>query len=187
MRLLGLDPGLRITGWGIIEAKGQHLRHVANGKIVSDANFGISERLVQLHDGIMQVLKDYKPEEAAVEETFVNSNPSSTLALGLARGMALLAPAQCGLSVSQYLPNKVKKSVVGAGHADKKQVQMMVERLLPGVTFACADAADALAVAICHAHLRTTAAKWEVHDNKGQANQGLSTLGGYKVYQRERR
>jgi len=152
MRLLGLDPGLQRTGWGVIEADGSRLRHVANGVIASNGALEIAERLVELHQGVLQILRGYEPDEAAVEETFVNKNPESTLKLGLARGAVLLAPALAGLRVSEYAPNRVKKSVVGAGHADKNQVQLMVSKLLPGVEFANADAADALAVAICHAH-----------------------------------
>lgn len=161
MRLIGIDPGLRNTGWGIIDMQGSHLRHVANGTVHSDGKAPLAYRLLQLQDGLARVFDEWQPQEAAVEETFVNSNATTTLALGMARGVALLVPAQKGLSVAQYLPNKVKKAVVGAGHAQKEQVQMMVQRLLPGVDFASADSADALAVAICHAHLRASLATWE--------------------------
>ncbi len=161
MRLIGIDPGLRNTGWGIIEMQGSRLRHVANGTVRSDDKAALSNRLLQLQNGLLEVFDTWLPQEAAVEETFVNSNATTTLALGMARGIALLVPAQKGLDVVQYLPNKVKKAVVGAGHAQKEQVQMMVQRLLPGVEFASADAADALAVAICHAHLRASMATWE--------------------------
>ena len=156
MRLLGLDPGLRRTGWGVIDVQGNRLVHVANGVIGSDADKGIAERLVDLHTGVVDLVERYRPTEAAAEETFVNKNPESTLKLGLARGAVLLAPALAGLPVTEYAPNRVKKSVVGAGHADKDQVQLMVGKLLPGVVFANADAADALAVAICHAHFAQT-------------------------------
>jgi crossover junction endodeoxyribonuclease RuvC len=160
MRLLGLDPGLRHTGWGVIEAVGSRLRHVADGAIHSSQARPLPERLVELHDGLARVIAEFLPEEAAVEETFVNKNPTSTLKLGLARGVALLVPALAGLAVHEYPANLVKKSVVGAGHAAKEQVQMMVRRLLPGAAIASADAADALAVAICHAHHAQTRRRW---------------------------
>jgi crossover junction endodeoxyribonuclease RuvC len=152
MRLLGLDPGLRHTGWGIIEAEGNTLRHLANGAISSDGSGNLSERLVELYNGIEGVIRDWHPQEAAVEETFVNKNPVSTLKLGQARGIALLVPALHGLTVEEYAPNKIKKSVVGAGHAGKEQIHAMVGMLLPGCVIANEHAADALAVAICHAH-----------------------------------
>lgn len=152
MRLLGLDPGLRHTGWGVIEAEGNTLRHLANGAISSDASGDLSRRLVDLYEGIEAVIRDWQPDEAAVEETFVNKNPVSTLKLGQARGVALLVPALHGLPVEEYAPNKIKKSVVGAGHAGKEQIHVMVGVLLPGCVIASEHAADALAVAICHAH-----------------------------------
>lgn len=153
-RLIGLDPGLRRTGWGVIDQTGQHLRYVADGVIATDAGQSLAERLVALDAALAQLMETWLPDEAAVEETFVNRNPSSTLKLGMARGVVLLAPAKRGLVVAEYAPNLVKKSVVGVGHADKAQVQMMVRRLLPGALTTQADAADALAVAICHAHHR---------------------------------
>lgn len=162
MRVLGLDPGLRITGWGIVESEGVHLRHVANGRVVSDDARPLAERLVQLYDGLVAVIEAHSPDAAAVEETFVNKNASSTLKLGVARGVVLLVPARAGLPVAEYATNAIKKSVVGVGHAAKEQIQMMVRRLLPGVTFAGADAADALAAAICHVHHASTAAVWNV-------------------------
>jgi crossover junction endodeoxyribonuclease RuvC len=152
MRLLGLDPGLRTTGWGVVEIDGTRIRHVGNGQVVSDAAAPTADRLVALFDGITDVLERHRPTSAAVEETFVNVNASSTLKLGLARGVALLAPARFGIEVAEYASTAVKKSVVGAGHADKQQIQAMVQRLLPGVQLAGADAADALAVALCHGH-----------------------------------
>lgn len=152
MRLLGLDPGLRNTGWGVIDVAGNRLSHVANGTLHSTGTLSIPERLVELHDGVLEVLARYVPEEAAAEETFVNKNPESTLKLGLARGAVLLAPAKSGLPVTEYAPNRVKKSVVGVGHATKEQVQLMVTKLLPDCELTGPDAADALAVAICHAH-----------------------------------
>jgi crossover junction endodeoxyribonuclease RuvC len=152
MRVLGLDPGLQHTGWGVIDVVGGRLRHVADGAVHSEAARPLAQRLVQLHDGLAAVISEWQPTEAAVEETFVNKNPTSTLKLGLARGVALLVPALAGLGVSEYPANLVKKSVVGAGHAAKDQIQMMVRLLLPGCRDSSADAADALAVAICHAH-----------------------------------
>lgn len=160
MRLIGFDPGLRLTGWGVIEVDGNRLRHVAHGVIKVPAEGSLASRLDNLFEGVLAALAEHKPEEAAVEETFVNVNPASTLKLGQARGVVLLAPARAGLPVFEYAANLVKKSVVGAGHADKRQVAMMVGRLLPGVT-ATADAADALAIAICHAHHRATAKRVE--------------------------
>ena len=156
MRLLGLDPGLQRTGWGVIDVDGSRLIHVANGVVKTDPLGGIDQRLIELHVGVLEAIEQYRPDAAAIEETFVNKNPESTLKLGLARGAIILAPALSGIPVTEYAPNRVKKSVVGAGHADKHQVQMMVKKLLPGVVFANADAADALAVAICHAHFAQT-------------------------------
>ena len=160
MRLIGLDPGLRHTGWGVIEASGSRLRYVADGAVHTDGNRSLAERLVQLHEGLSAVIAAFKPDAAAVEETFVNKNPTSTLKLGLARGVTLLVPALAGLPVAEYPANLIKKSVVGAGHAAKPQIQMMVRRLLPGCLTETADAADALAVAICHAHHAATERRW---------------------------
>lgn len=166
MRLLGIDPGLQRTGWGIIEVDGNRLTHLANGTVGTDPRMDTATRLVQLYDGLMVLIERYAPTEACVEETFVNKNPSSTLKLGLARGIALLVPARAGLPVSEYPPNLVKKSVVGAGHADKKQVQVMVRAILPGCEIAGADAADALAVAICHAHHAASQRRWRAAEAK---------------------
>jgi crossover junction endodeoxyribonuclease RuvC len=152
VRILGLDPGLRITGWGVIDARGNHLTYVAHGVIKSDASGDLATRLVQLHDGLSGILDAWQPGAAAVEQTFVNKNPDSTLKLGQARGVILLVPALRGVPVAEYAPNHIKKAVVGVGHAAKEQVHMMVARLLPGVKDVTADAADALAIAICHAH-----------------------------------
>lgn len=152
MRLLGIDPGLQKTGWGVVESRGNRLIHIANGVVKSTTKLSLAERLVELHRGLEAVLAEYKPDACAVEETFVNKNPTSTLKLGQARGIALLVPASHGLMVAEYTPNHVKKSVVGAGHAAKEQVDAMVQILLPGVKINGPDAADALAVAICHAH-----------------------------------
>jgi len=160
MRVLGLDPGLRHTGWGVIDVDGNRLSYVADGVASARADLPLSERLVVLFRQIGEVLERFRPDEAAVEETFVNKNPASTLKLGVARGVVLLAPAERGLKVSEYSTNLVKKSVVGAGHAEKAQVQLMVRRLLPGCAVVKADAADALAVAICHAHHAGTLTAW---------------------------
>lgn len=154
-RLLGIDPGLRNTGWGVIDVVGNRLTHVANGTLHSDGEQDIPVRLKQLFDGLSQVIAQWQPDEAAVEETFLNKNPGTTLKLGLARGAALLAPAHAGLPVSEYATKVVKKALVGTGGADKDQVAHMVRMLLPGTQPDSADAADALAVAICHAHHRT--------------------------------
>jgi crossover junction endodeoxyribonuclease RuvC len=151
MRLIGLDPGLRRTGWGIIDAEGNRLRYVDCGVIAVAQADAMAQRLAALFRGLTAALDRYAPDAAAVEETFVNRNASSTLKLGLARGVVLLAPAERGLPVYEYSANLIKKSVVGFGHAEKRQVALMVRKLLPGAV-AAADAADALAVAICHAH-----------------------------------
>ncbi|WP_442772989.1 crossover junction endodeoxyribonuclease RuvC [Paenirhodobacter enshiensis] len=150
MRVIGIDPGLRNMGWGVIEMDGSRLRHIANG-IIHSAGDDLSIRLLKLHAGLVEVIARYAPETAAVEQTFVNKDAVATLKLGQARGIALLAPAQAGLSIGEYAPNAIKKAVVGVGHADKIQVQHMVRQQLPGVTFDGPDAADALAIAICHA------------------------------------
>ena len=157
MKLLGIDPGLRNAGWGIIESDGNRLTYVGDGVVKSDAALSLAERLVQLHDGLTQILEDFQPAEVAVEETFVNVNAASTLKLGQARGIALFVPSKFGLPVAEYSPNLVKKSLVGSGHAAKEQVQMMINTLLPGCNFQSADSADALAIAICHAHHRGSA------------------------------
>src|SRR6202521_666828 len=160
MRVLGLDPGLRHTGWGVIDVAGNRLTHVADGVVHAPVDLPLAERLVALFRQIIEVLERFQPDEAAVEETFVNKNPASTLKLGVARGVVLLAPAERGIPVSEYSTNLIKKSVVGVGHAEKAQVQMMVRRLLPGCLVESADAADALAAAICHAHHTQTARAW---------------------------
>jgi crossover junction endodeoxyribonuclease RuvC len=161
VRLLGLDPGLRHTGWGIIDASGNHLRHVANGAVHSDPERSMAERLLQICDGLAAVIERFRPDQAAVEETFVNTNPVSTLKLGHARGAVLLAPARAGIPVAEYPANLIKKAVVGTGHAGKQQIAMMVATLLPGCRFESGDAADALAVAICHAHHAATRRAWQ--------------------------
>ena len=151
-RLLGVDPGLRRTGWGIIESDGVRLGHIAHGVITASEKQPLASRLFELQSGLFAVIDLYTPDSAAVEETFVNKNPASTLKLGQARGALLAGLASRGLAVAEYSPNLIKKSVVGSGHAAKEQIQMMVATLLPGAKNATADAADALAVTICHAH-----------------------------------
>jgi crossover junction endodeoxyribonuclease RuvC len=157
MRVIGLDPGLGTTGWGVIEAEGNHLRHVADGVVDTDIDAPLAQRLAALHEALAVLLTTWRPDAAAVEETFVNRNPLSTLKLGQARGVVLLAPALCGIPVAEYQATAVKRAVVGKGHAAKEQVQAMVRVLLPGASPGRPDAADALAVAICHAHHAATA------------------------------
>ena len=157
MRIIGFDPGLGTTGWGVVEARGNRLRFVASGAVRTRAKDHLAVRLEALHAGLTEVVARHGPGEAAVEQSFANRNPTATLKLGQARGVALLVPAQAGLTVVEYMPNLVKKTVVGTGHAAKEQVQAMVRTLLPAADFDSADAADALAVAICHAHHRQTA------------------------------
>ena len=152
MIILGLDPGLGCTGWGVIAAEGNRLSHIANGQIRTQAQAALSHRLLALADGLAEIIALHRPATAAVEEVFVNANPQSTLKLGQARGVILLAAAQSGIAVGEYAARLVKKAVVGVGNAEKAQVHAMVGRLLPGVKIAGADAADALAVAITHAH-----------------------------------
>lgn len=151
MRVIGLDPGLRRTGWGIVDVAGSRLTHVANGTCVSNGA-DLATRLLSLFDQIADVLERHRPDTAAVEHTFVNKDAAGTLKLGQARAIALLVPARAGLPVAEYAPNAVKKVVVGVGHADKAQVEHMVRLQLPGVEIGGPDAADALAIALCHAH-----------------------------------
>ncbi|WP_328805785.1 crossover junction endodeoxyribonuclease RuvC [Sabulicella rubraurantiaca] len=158
VRILGLDPGLTHTGWGLIESAGSHLRFLAAGAISTTTAEDLPERLCRIHSALMALIAEWTPDEAAVEHTYVNKNPQAALKLGQARGIALLAPASAGLRVAEYQAMEVKRAVVGTGHADKIQVQDMVKRLLPGAALRRADAADALAIAICHAHHRGTRA-----------------------------
>jgi len=151
MRVLGIDPGLRNTGWGIVDVDGPRLRHVANGVVHSQAG-DLGPRLLALYLGLKAVIAEHAPDAAAVEQTFVNKDAAGTLKLGQARGIALLAPSEAGLTIGEYAPNDVKKAIVGVGHAQKGQVEHMVRFQLPGVILAGPDAADALAIAICHAH-----------------------------------
>ncbi|QDC01085.1 crossover junction endodeoxyribonuclease RuvC [Mesorhizobium sp. 8] len=158
IRIIGIDPGLRRTGWGVVESAGNALRFVAAGTLRSDDKAALAARLCQLHDGLAEVLERTAPQEAAVEQTFVNKDATATLKLGQARGIAMLVPARAGLVVAEYAPNAVKKAVIGVGHGDKQQIQLMVKVLLPKASFDSADSADALAIAICHAHHRQSAA-----------------------------
>ncbi|MBL4811564.1 MAG: crossover junction endodeoxyribonuclease RuvC [Rhodobacteraceae bacterium] len=171
MRVIGIDPGLRVMGWGIVEAEGAKLRHIANGLCKSEGK-ELAPRLQSLFHQLNVVLAEYAPDAAAVEQTFVNGNGAATLKLGQARAMALLAPAEAGLEVGEYAPNAVKKAVVGAGHADKKQVEHMVRLQLPGVKIAGIDASDALAIAICHIHHLQSAG----HLNKALARAQLGQV-----------
>ena len=161
MLLLGLDPGLRNTGWGVIEVDVNRLRHVANG-VVRPGNGPLADRLLRLHQGLTQIVGAYRLDGAAVEETFVNRDGKATLKLGQARGVVMLVPAQAGLPIAEYPANTIKKSVVGYGHADKTQIGHMISVLLPGADAATSDAADALAVAVCHAHHMATAQRLEI-------------------------
>ncbi|MEM7290361.1 MAG: crossover junction endodeoxyribonuclease RuvC [Pseudomonadota bacterium] len=155
IRIIGIDPGLQRTGWGVVDSLGTSLGFVAAGTVRSDAKASLSSRLCQLHDGLAEILGEHAPQEAAVEQTFVNKDAKATLKLGQARGIAMLVPARAGLAVSEYAPNQVKKTVIGVGHGDKAQIRLMVNMLLPKASFDTDDAADALAIAICHAHSRS--------------------------------
>ncbi|SHI53964.1 crossover junction endodeoxyribonuclease RuvC [Wenxinia saemankumensis] len=152
MRVIGIDPGLRCLGWGVIDVEGSRIVHVANGTCTSEGSAPLAERLLSLYRQLTQVVAAHAPDAAAVEQTFVNKDAVGTLKLGQARGIAMLVPAEAGLPIGEYLPNAVKKAVVGVGHADKRQIQHMVKLQMPGVQLAGPDAADALAIALCHAH-----------------------------------
>ena len=154
LRILGVDPGLRRTGWGVIDVEGSSIRFVASGTIRPDEKAELSRRLRGVYEGVNAILAEWCPDEAAVEETFVNKDARATLKLGQARGVCMLAPALMNLPVGEYAPNRVKKTVIGVGHGTKEQIALMVKVLLPRATFDSEDAADALAVAICHAHQR---------------------------------
>ena len=166
-RLLGLDPGLGTTGWGIIQADGNRLSHIANGQLKTDTAATLPERLADLARQLEALIAEHAPEAAAVEEVFVNKNPQSTLKLGQARGVVLLAAAGAGLHIGEYHPSTVKKAVVGTGGAEKRQIQAMMAVLLPGAKLAGPDAADALAVAITHAHHLASARAMERRRNAG--------------------
>jgi crossover junction endodeoxyribonuclease RuvC len=154
IRIIGIDPGLRNTGWGVVAQDGQRLIYVADGSVHSDAAAPLAERLRQIHEQLIDVIRAHEPDEAAIEETFVNTDARATLKLGQARGVVMLAPAMLNIPVSEYAPNMIKKTVVGAGHAEKDQVKHMVKLLLPKAVMRTADSTDALAIAICHAHHR---------------------------------
>jgi crossover junction endodeoxyribonuclease RuvC len=156
IRILGIDPGLRRTGWGIIDVAGNRLSFVACGSVETNERAPLSARLVAIHDGLERIIVEFRPHESAVEATFVNKDAASALKLGQARGVALLVPGRAGIDVAEYAPNVVKKSIVGAGHGDKAQVRMMIAVLLPRADPASDDAADALAVAVTHAHHRVS-------------------------------
>ena len=158
VRILGIDPGLRNMGWGIITVCGSQLSYVADGTIRTNPKESLAERLIHLHEGLTAVVREWSPDEAAVEETFVNKDAKATLKLGQARGIAMLVPAQSGLLVGEYAPNMVKKTVVGSGHAGKEQIGAMIKILLPKADPNSADSADALAIAICHGQHRKSAA-----------------------------
>ncbi len=156
IRILGIDPGLRRTGWGVIEIDGNRLTFIGCGSVTSDDKMDLARRLLAIHDGLASVVAEFVPDEAAVEATFVNKDAVATLKLGQARGIAMLVPAKASVPVSEYAPNLVKKTIVGAGHGEKAQIRMMIGVLLPKADPATHDAADALAIAICHAHHRTS-------------------------------
>jgi crossover junction endodeoxyribonuclease RuvC len=154
IRILGIDPGLRRTGWGVVEIAGNRLTFLGCGSVQTRDQDALAIRLVSIHDGLARILEEFRPDEAAVEATFVNKNATATLKLGQARGIAMVVPARAGVPVAEYAPNLVKKSIVGAGHGDKAQVRMMIGVLLPKADPASDDAADALAIAVTHAHHR---------------------------------
>jgi len=156
IRILGIDPGLRRTGWGLIGCEGNRLIYLACGSVESNDKLSLAERLVMIHDGLVRIVEEYRPDEAAVEATFVNRDANATLKLGQARGIALLVPAKAGVSVAEYAPNLVKKTIVGAGHAEKAQIRLMIGVLLPKADPKTEDAADALAIAVTHAHHRSS-------------------------------
>ncbi len=158
LRIVGIDPGLRRTGWGVVESEGNRLTFIACGSVEPPDTLPLSSRLLAIHEGLEAVLNEFKPAEAAVEQTFVNKDGVATLKLGQARGVAMLVPAMFGIAVAEYAPNQVKKTVVGAGHADKNQIAVMLKILLPKAEPKSPDAADALAIAITHAHHRASPA-----------------------------
>ncbi|MGC1467107.1 MAG: crossover junction endodeoxyribonuclease RuvC [Pseudolabrys sp.] len=157
IRILGIDPGLRRTGWGLVESDGNRLIYVACGTLETGERLSLGERLLAIHDGLSRVVDEFRPDEAAVEATFVNTNGAATLKLGQARGIAMLVPAKAGIMIAEYAPNLVKKTIVGSGHGEKVQIRMMIGVLLPKADPQSEDAADALAIAVCHAHHRQSA------------------------------
>jgi crossover junction endodeoxyribonuclease RuvC len=158
IRILGIDPGLRRTGWGMVDTDGNRLIYVACGSLKTGERLGLGQRLLAIHDGLTRIVAEFRPDEAAVEATFVNVNGAATLKLGQARGIAMLVPAKAGIAIAEYAPNLVKKTIVGAGHGEKTQIRMMIGVLLPKAEPQSDDAADALAIAVCHAHHRRSAA-----------------------------
>jgi len=172
LKLLGIDPGLRSTGWGVVEMTGAKLTHLGNGTVKSDGSLSLAERLVMLETGLVKVMEQFLPHEAAVETAFMARDAVAALKLGQARGIALLVPARAGIPVAEYAPNKIKKSVVGAGHAGKAQIRMMVEILLPRCEIDSEHSADALATAICHAHMRGSSGRIEAALAKIEAADG---------------
>ena len=157
VRILGIDPGLRRTGWGVIACEGNRLVYIGCGSVETNERLALAERLVAIHDGLARIVAEFRPDEAAVEATFVNRDATATLKLGQARGIALLVPAKAGVMVAEYAPNLVKKTIVGAGHAEKAQIRRMIGVLLPRADPQSEDAADALAIAVTHAHHRASA------------------------------
>jgi crossover junction endodeoxyribonuclease RuvC len=158
VRIIGFDPGLRNAGWGVIDSEGNRISHVADGVVRADPELPLAERLLFIHTELSRIVGAFRPGEAAIEETLVNKDARATLKLGQARGVTMLVPAALGISVWEYAPNQIKKSVTGAGHAEKNQIHHMIRILLPAARPASEDAADALAIAICHAHHRSRAA-----------------------------
>ena len=157
IRILGIDPGLRRTGWGLVEIAGNRLSFVASGSVATKDRAALASRLLAIYQGLCGVIEEFQPDEAAVEATFVNKDAAATLKLGQARGIAMLVPAKSGVPVAEYAPNLVKKTIVGAGHCEKEQIRLMLRVLLPKADPPTHDAADALAIAVCHAHHRTSA------------------------------
>jgi crossover junction endodeoxyribonuclease RuvC len=157
IRILGIDPGLRRTGWGVVTIEGNRLSFISCGSLATNDKASLAERLVAIHDGLRKIVADHVPDEAAVEQTFVNKDAAATLKLGQARGIAMLVPACAGIPVAEYAPNLVKKTIIGAGHGEKGQIRMMIGVLLPKADPQTDDAADALAIAVCHAHHRQSA------------------------------
>jgi crossover junction endodeoxyribonuclease RuvC len=157
IRILGIDPGLRRTGWGVVDTEGNRLIFVGCGSVQTNERMALAERLVAIHEELVRIVDNFRPDEAAVEATFVNKDAAATLKLGQARGIALLVPARAGVNVAEYAPNLVKKTIVGAGHCEKAQIRMMIGVLLPTADPGSDDAADALAIAVTHAHHRQSA------------------------------
>lgn len=168
IRILGIDPGLRRTGWGVVACEGNRLAYVACGSVETDAKAPLAERLMVIHRGLTQIVAEMRPDEAAVEATFVNRDAAATLKLGQARGIAMVVPALAGLPVAEYAPNLIKKTIVGAGHGEKQQIRMMIGVLLPRADPQSEDAADALAIAVTHAHHRAAAAAMRIAQPAGR-------------------